>query len=61
MPAGVQSRLTIVARQDVVPGLFCDAAIQVSRRDIKALQPQRSREAVAAGMPMILDSIPEGQ
>ena len=57
--AGVLAELTgaVVLSTDVLRGeLFGDAAVQGPWRDIEALLHQRLREAVAAGMPVILDA-----
>ena len=57
--AGVLAELTgaVVLSTDVVRGeLFGDAAVQGPWRDIEALLHQRIREAVAAGIPVIVDA-----
>jgi predicted kinase len=57
--AGVLAELTgaVVLSTDVVRDeLFGDAAVQGPWRDIEALLHQRLREAVAAGIPVILDA-----
>ncbi|NDG74811.1 MAG: ATP-binding protein [Synechococcaceae bacterium WB8_1B_136] len=57
--AGVLAELTgaVVLSTDAVRGeIFGDAAVQGPWRDIEALLHQRIREAVAAGMPVIVDA-----